>query len=361
MPANVYRIRARWLSRIARTFRPAIRNRARARIARTSLMAAALLPAGLLTVAAPAHAAFPGANGLIAFVTDRDSPAGGPLNDEIYVIDEQGTSRRLTNNPATDTLPAVSPNGKEIAFTSNRNDAANPNPEGDDEIYVMDVNDDDGDGNGEDLRRLTDDAAPQSSPAWSPDDRKIAFTCGGEVCLMDAEGSEAAVTLTNAPAFDGQPVFSPDGSKIAFLSGRDGNLNVYLMNADGSDQTRLTTSPATDSQPEFSPDGTTIAFTSTRDGNFDIYVMRAEPESAMNVPVNLTNTDSPLNARWPAWSPDGTKIAFWYGSLSGLKPDAEIYLMNADGTNAINLTHTWGGDAFPDWGPARALVRTTGR
>ena len=124
--------------------------------------------------AAPAYAAFPGTNGLIAFVSDRDTAAGGPINDEIYVIDELGNTARLTNDPGLDTFPSVSPNGKEIAFVSQRNDATFPNPEGDLELYVMDIADDDHDGIGDRWRRLTNDAASQGNPAWSPGGRKIA-------------------------------------------------------------------------------------------------------------------------------------------------------------------------------------------
>jgi TolB protein len=182
----------------------------------------------------------------------------------------------------------------------------------------MDAADDDRDGNGDNLRRLTNDAASQAGLAWSPDGRKIAFAStrdgDSDVYVMDAEASESAVNLTtiaNEPVtrFDGQPVFSPDGTRLAL--------------------------------------------TSSRDGNFDIYVMRAEAESPLNVPTNLTNTSAPANSRWPAWSPDGNKIAFWLGAGTGFGSDAEIYQMDVDGTDPINLTNWPGGDITPDWGPTR--------
>lgn len=331
----------------------------RARPVHGSLVVAAMLLASLLTVpleVAPAQAAFPGANGPIAFASNRDTLPGQADNDEIYVIDEQGTTRRLTNNLALDKFAAVSPNGKEIAFVSNRDDADNPNPEGWDEIYVMDVNDDDRDGNGDDLQRITNGPNVSTNPTWSPDGRKIAFAGAGagfDIYVMDADGTEAPRRLTDSPGADTQPVFSPDGTKIAFLSRRDGNTDIWVMNADGSQQTRLTTHPALESQPEFSPDGTKLAFASPRDGTFDIYVMRAELESPTNVPVNLTNSITPMNARWPAWSADGTRIAYWYGADSGLGQDSEIYAMDADGSNPTNLTKGGDSDAWPDWGPAR--------
>ena len=87
------------------------------------------------------------------------------------------------------------------------------------------------------------------------------------------------------------------GGKIAFVSTRDGNEEIYVMNADGSNQTNITNNPATDYDPCFSPDGTKIAFESYRDG------------------------------------------------------DSEIYVMNADGSNQANITNNPGGDYSPSWGP----------
>jgi Tol biopolymer transport system component len=112
-----------------------------------------------------------------------------------------------------------------------------------------------------------------------------------------------------------------------------------------------------ESQPEFSPDGTRLAFTGNRDGDLDIYVLNAEPEGPANVAVNLTDalrtsTGAIPNDRWPAWSPDGGKIAFWSGTGLGLS-DGEIFTISIDGTNPTNLTNTPFADIMPDWGPAR--------
>jgi Tol biopolymer transport system component len=112
----------------------------------------------------------------------------------------------------------------------------------------------------------------------------IAFESGRDdvVKSMGADGS-GQTRLTNNAAFDVAPTFSPDGSKIAFSSARDDDYNdgnffnfeIYVMNADGSGQTRLTNNDDLDWTPAFSPDGSKIAFTSHRDGNWDIYVMNA--------------------------------------------------------------------------------------
>ena len=92
------------------------------------------------------------------------------------------------------------------------------------------------------------------------------------------------MNLSSNPAADMFPSFAPSGGLIAFTSFRDGgNGEIYVMNADGSDQTRLTTSPGTDTQPTWSPDGQQIAFRTDRDGDWEIYVMNADGSGQTNV------------------------------------------------------------------------------
>src|SRR5688572_23578124 len=91
--------------------------------------------------------------------------------------------------------------------------------------------------------------------------------------------------------------------QIAFYSERDGNQEIYVMNAaDGSNQTRLTSVNANDSDPSWSPDHTKIAFESDRDGNANIYVMNADGSALTRL------TDDPADDLNPTWSPDGTEI-----------------------------------------------------
>lgn len=117
---------------------------------------------------------------------------------------------------------------------------------------------------------------------------------------------------------------SSDG-RILFISERDGNLEIYVMNGDGSEQTRLTNSRYDDVEPDWSPGGSKIAFSSNRGGNLgDIYVMNAEGSGT----TRLTHTDGAINfGKSPAWSPDGSKIA--YTSGGALSPFSRIYTVNA--------------------------------
>ncbi len=153
------------------------------------------------------------------------------------------------------------------------------------------------------------------------------------------------------------PGTRPAGGLIAFTSERDGNGEIYVMNADGRDQRRLTDDPAYDAWPTWSPDGTRIAFVSTRSGNADIFVM--ELNGAEQGSGNLQQlTDDQEEDIWPEWSPDGTRIAF----PSRRDGNFEIYVMDADGTNLQRLTNSPGSDDFPAWSPdsARIVFSRTG-
>jgi len=182
---------------------------------------------------------------------------------------------------------------------------------------------------------------------WSPDGSKNAFESDRdgnlEIYVRNSDGSE--VRLTNNDTDDVNAAWSPDGSKIAFTSDRDGNLEIYVMNSDGSSVVRLTYNDAVDQLPDWSPDGSKIAFTSYRDGNNEInneiYVMNSDGSGV----VRLTYND--VDDWNPAWSPDGSKIAF----DSDLDGNREIYVMNSDGSGIVRLTDNNIDDFHPAWSP----------
>ena len=129
--------------------------------------------------------------------------------------------------------------------------------------------------------------------------------------------------------------------KIAFVSDRDGNDEIYVMDADGSNLTRLTNNPAIDDSPAWSPDGTKIAFVSYRDGNEEIYIVDADGSSQTRL------TDNSASDCFPSWSPDGTKIAF----SSDRDGNDEIYVVDADGSSQTRLTDNSADDDQPEWSP----------
>ena len=190
--------------------------------------------------------------------------------------------------------------------------------------------------------RLTFNDAFDSGPDWSPDSRRIAFASerdgNFEVYAMNADGS-GVTRLTYNDAYDSWPAWSPDGRHIAFDSDRDGNPEVYVMNADGSGVTRLTYNLAADGTPAWSPDGRRIAFGTGRAGKWDIYLMDASGVT------RLTHSDTYDVA--PVWSPDGRRIAF----SSERDGNPEIYVMNADGSGVNRLTDNGARDLPLAWSP----------
>ena len=170
-----------------------------------------------------------------------------------------------------------------------------------------------------------------------------------DVYVMNADGS-AQARLTDNPGFDGQPSWSPDGRQIAFTSlNLDGAAQIFIMNADGSGQTNLSNRPAVEQFPRWSPDGRKIVFQSRRAGNTDIYVMNADGSDQTRLTVN------PAFDGRPDWSPDGGQIAFQSGRDGPL--NSEVYVMNADGSDQANLTNNPGAGGFtgldgsPRWSP----------
>ena len=185
-------------------------------------------------------------------------------------------------------------------------------------------------------------AAPPAHATFPGENGKIAFQSNRdgnfEIYSMNADGT-SQTRLTFNTSSDIDPSWSADGTKIAFATNRDGNFEIYSMNANGTGATRLTSSSATDSQPTWSPDGTRIAFDTIRDGNFEIYSMNANGTGATRLTNNAASDTQ------PAWSPDGTKIAL----KSNRDGDDEIFRMNADGTGQTNLTNNTVVDELPNW------------
>jgi Tol biopolymer transport system component len=156
------------------------------------------------------------------------------------------------------------------------------------------------------------------------------------------------------------PAWSPDGRKLAFVSERDGNAEIYVMNADGSEQENLTRQPASDSHPSWSPDGRKLAFVSRRDGNSEIYVMNADGSGLRNL------TRTPSADRDPAWSPDGRAIAFVQECMP--RPGdprwrcgaTYLYVVNADGSGLRRLTTGRGHSSNPSWSADGKTIRYGG-
>jgi len=160
---------------------------------------------------------------------------------------------------------------------------------------------------------------------------------------------------------DSQPAWQPlTGSedRVVFTSERDGNPEIYVMEADGSNQINLTKNPARDATPVWSPEGTRIAFTSDRNGRSNIYVMDADGRNVRAV-TRLDNTTSDFRVYNPAWSPDGTKLVY-VGSMMG--ETSRLLLVNADGSGEPRLIPEGSTEvADPAWSPDGSRIAYAGR
>ena len=280
------------------------------------------------------------ADRVIAFASARNSkPPNRGIKTTIYLINADGTNERkwLENNRCGFSSPPTwSPDGRKIAFsTCKANEGFH--------IFLKNLR------NGI-QRKVTDkwegDHLGYVAPSWSRDGRSLALSCwefppleASDICIIDV-GGRRLKNLTQLPGVeDSSPSWSPDSSKIVFMSSRDGNDEIYVMEANGRNPVNLTNHPSWDSSADWSPAGEKIVFFSHRGGQSDIYVMDAD---GANV-VNLTN--HPAEDRVPAWSPNGQWIAF----QSTRDGNWEIYVMDADGNNQTRVTNHPDTDGAPVW------------
>jgi Tol biopolymer transport system component len=175
---------------------------------------------------------------------------------------------------------------------------------------------------------------PVSSGTFPGTNGKIAFSSNisgsYDIWVMDADGSNQT-NITNTSAADRLPAWSPDGTKIVFASIRSGSWRVWVMDADGSNPTMLSIdgpSSWTSSHPSWSPDGTKIVYKSDVYSG-SIFVMDADGSN--KTAVRMINNSKDYH---PQWSPDGTKIVFQHSS----QDFEQIWVMDADGSNPTNLT-----------------------
>lgn len=316
----------------------------------------------------------------ILFVSNR----GTAGTSDIYQINADGSGlARLTDDPATERDPRWSPDRQQIAFASDRS--------GTYQIYLLSIQD-------LDVVQLTDHPGGAVSPTWSPDGGQIAFVepgpdsqtifiidsqGGGEIsqtsvavggvanlawsplgslfafsALAEGQGNnrdifsfdlgnETLVNLTNHPGHDDKPAWAPDGRRLAFQTDRDGDDNIYTMQANGALQTPLTANHASDLEPHWSGDGRQIAFSSDRDGSFDIYLMS---DSGADQRVLAPFDADDRQPRWgPVPVPSVDELAMSAGLLSGLR---NLYIVSATGAQRSQITDSRASDdTMPAWSP----------
>lgn len=299
----------------------------------------------------------------IVFVSDRDG------NLEIYSVDPSGESlRNLTSSPTDESVPVLSPNRELIAFQSySGSDSA---------LEVMQVD-------GTSRTALAGGTGVHRSQRWSPQSDRIAYiaeqggklqvfvvnTDGSNMLLLTAiagdevgdwsqsgtavvfavhDGEDMGIYTRNpdgvnefrvSEAPDFHPIWAPNSRRLAFLSTRDGSPDIYVMDADGSDQKRVTQTDEPEYDVSWSPNGKKLLFVSERDGNPEIYIADADGRNQIRLTFNNASDVQPV------WSPNGKKIAF----VSDLDGDAEIVVMDIDGKNQVRVTINDAQDTNPSW------------
>jgi TolB protein len=255
----------------------------------------------------------------------------------LSVMKPNGTGLADLDSPEGSADLAWSPDGKRIAFEA---DALG---DGNLEVFVMNL-----DGTG--LTPLTDAAEWDLWPAWFPSGQQLAFTSFRtgipQIWVMNADGSDQHA-LTEGDEFAClQPNVSPSGQQIVYQ--RESMIEppkVWIMNADGSDQHALTPAgPTQDVDAQWSPDGQRIVFSSNRFGSFEVFTMDAD---GLDVEQLTSMPGADAN---PTFSPDGQWIA--WGRQTGATGD--VWIMRADGTGQLNVTNTPAVvELFPDWHQGR--------
>lgn len=250
------------------------------------------------------------------------------------VAEERAVPLRLTRDGHFKQRPVFSRDGKQVVFTRHRGGKIG--------LVVMAA-----DGSSE--KTITTGKFPEYDASWSPDAERLAFTHVSQsgtqgnldVFIANADGSEPKKFAGDQGKLSHEEyaAWSPDGKQIAFSSTFEGNQELYVAEIDGSNRRRLTNDPALDAHPAWSPDGQKIVFASNRWGDFEIAIMDADGGNLRRLTAARGLDD------YPVFSPDGRRIAF----TSNRDGNYEIYVMDIDGKNQINVTGHEALDNYPAW------------
>ena len=270
----------------------------------------------------------------VLFTSDRDG------NAEIFTMDADGTGQQQLTSTSSDVGnydAASSPDYSRIVFCSDRYGTT----ESMYSLFLMD-------GEGAGVMQLTSGFLDEF-PRWSPDGRKVVFTrfnteYSVDIYVVGADGrNQQQLTAASGTSRNYLAVWSPEDNKIAFVSDRDGNSEIYVMDGNGANQRQLTATSGTtldsssiySSNPWFTPDGRQLVFASNRDGDAEIFIMNLDGSGIKQLTMNLADDAD------PQFAPGCDKIFF----VSDRDGDDEIFSMKTDGTNQQQLTS----NANDDW------------
>lgn len=256
--------------------------------------------------------------------------AKGKKSSAIYAMDFDGNGAyAVSNNSSTNILPAFSPSGGQIAYTSFMRN----NPD----LYI-------GPAGGGRPKKISGHPGMNTGAAWSPDGTKIALTLSKDgspdIYIINAGDGSVIKRLTNDKAIDTSPAWSPDGGSIAFVSDRNGGPQIFVTSAGGGAARQVSFNGTYNTTPTWSPKpGKKILAYTTRDGgHYDIVTLDLDTKAMTRITQNEGNNEE------PAFSPNGRAIAF-------ARAGQGVFIANADGTG--KAVKVWSGSATGvDWGPA---------
>jgi TolB protein len=263
----------------------------------------------------------------IYFVSDRTG------HKEVWSMDPDGSNQKqITSFKSISIMPAASPDGSKIAFTS----FARGNPA----IFILSTE------TGRRLSFYNQVASLNATPDFTPDGKQILYASSAsgyaQIYVANLDGSNLK-RISSSRAIEVEPKVNPKtGSDIVFVSGRTGPQQIFRMNFDGTGVERLTNGQGEASNPSWNPDGQHIAFSWTRGyatGNFNLFLM----DVATRQFDQLTHSEG--RNENPSWAPDGRHLVF----MSTRSGSHQIYTMLADGTQVHQLT-TSGRNQTPVWG-----------
>ena len=280
-------------------------------------------------------------------VSAQDGPSGRIVftcqiykfqsSDQICIMNADGTGyRRLTTeNGIRHFYPSLSPDGKRVLYSSFREENVY-------EIYSYELVDGSVD-------RLTDRSGVLTSPEYSPDGQRIAYTRWiprterYQIMIMESNGNNA----NNIPRVEGwDPTWSPDGRHILFASGANGPVQLFVVRDDGKNLRQISKLPLMRGRSDWSPNGQHIVTYSGEPWHREIYIMNADGSNARQL------TPEGGNSQGPSFSPDGQWVAFtgYYDNYNDIH-GCEIYIIRIDGTGLRRLTENDYCDYQPRWGP----------
>jgi TolB protein len=251
-------------------------------------------------------------------------------NRDVVVSDWDGGNAQSLTKGGINILPALSPDGAQVAFTTYR--------KGQPDLFVQKP--------GGEARSLVSAGQMVTGAAYSPDGKRLAYAVAdgesAQIYVANADGSGAKAVTDTPYGLNTSPAWSPDGKRLAFVSNRGGSPQVYVMNVDGSGVRRLTFQGNYNQTPDWSPRGDLIAFTARDERNaFDLFTVNVETGKVTRLTQDQANNEE------PAFSPNGRLIVFTSTRNGG----SQLFVMTADGNNQLPLRAEKGALQTPDWAP----------